>query len=106
MDELLAIYFQLPRPEGQEALDRKGQRQGKGKPVKKTGPCRDCQAHGHWSGNPERPKVQDGTVPPFKPKPQPPAHGVRFAGFAGGGGEQPEVHLYEQPSSSAAARHR
>eukprot|EP00972_Heterocapsa_arctica_P044563 6577256-Heterocapsa_arctica.AAC.1 len=76
MDVLLAIYFQ-----GQMAKKRlmgnKGRGKGRSKPVpvKKTGQSRDCQAYGHWSGDPECPKVMDGTVPPFKSKPQPPAHG-------------------------------
>eukprot|EP00972_Heterocapsa_arctica_P112531 16432327-Heterocapsa_arctica.AAC.1 len=60
-----------------------GGKGGKGKPVKKTGQCRDCQAYGHWSGDPECPKVMDGTVPPFKPRaistqgPEPRWHRVR-----------------------------
>eukprot|EP00972_Heterocapsa_arctica_P097789 14426494-Heterocapsa_arctica.AAC.1 len=48
----------------------------------------------------------DGTVPPFKAKPQPPAHGVRFTGFAGGGGDAQDVHLYDQPSSSRTEARR
>eukprot|EP00972_Heterocapsa_arctica_P070132 10360969-Heterocapsa_arctica.AAC.1 len=42
----------------------------------------------------------DGTVPPFKAKLPPHAHGVRFTGFTGGGGDAQLVHLYEQPSSN------
>eukprot|EP00972_Heterocapsa_arctica_P069412 10257106-Heterocapsa_arctica.AAC.1 len=68
----------------------KGRGKGKGVPVKKTGQCRDCQADGHWSGDPECPNVMDGTVPPFKAKPPPRAHGVRFTGFTGGGGDAQE----------------
>eukprot|EP00972_Heterocapsa_arctica_P104474 15395749-Heterocapsa_arctica.AAC.1 len=38
-----------------------GKGKGEGKPVEKTGQCWDCQAYGHWSGDPDYPKVQDGT---------------------------------------------
>eukprot|EP00972_Heterocapsa_arctica_P036273 5338340-Heterocapsa_arctica.AAC.1 len=64
-----------------------------------TGQCRECQAYSHWSGDPECPRVMDGTVPPFKAKPPPHSHGVRFTGFTSGGGDAQEVHIYEQPSS-------
>eukprot|EP00972_Heterocapsa_arctica_P079545 11723202-Heterocapsa_arctica.AAC.1 len=62
MDILLATYYQGQMAE--KKLDsRKGKGKGKGKgvPVKKTGQCRGCQAYGHWSGDPECPKVMDGT---------------------------------------------
>eukprot|EP00972_Heterocapsa_arctica_P078019 11504805-Heterocapsa_arctica.AAC.1 len=68
MDELLAIYYQGMKAK-KRLIRSKGKGKGKGKPIKKTGQCRDFQAYGHWSGDPECPKVQDDTVPPFKPKP-------------------------------------
>ena len=97
MDELLAVYYQ--------GIQAKKKLLGKGKgkmrttgPKKKTGQCRDCKGHGHWSGDAECPRVQDGTVPPFKPKEITKA--VQFVSSSSGH-EAPEVRVYGTPCSNA-----
>eukprot|EP00972_Heterocapsa_arctica_P106121 15632540-Heterocapsa_arctica.AAC.1 len=55
LEELFNVYYQGEKIK-KRLISGKGTGKGKGKAVKKAGQCRDCQAYGHWSGDPERPK--------------------------------------------------
>ena len=63
---------------------------------KKNSVCKDCKGKGHWSRDPGCPKVKDGSVPLFQPKPKPKFTGV-VSGDANAGGPVAQVFTAQKP---------
>ena len=84
-EELMETYFQgLKAKKKLKDLgySRKPASTGGKRDRKKNSTCKDCKGKGHWSGDAECPKVKDGTVAPFVPKPPTGKPKVSFAGMA------------------------
>ena len=84
-EELMETYFQGPKAKKKLkdlGYSRRPASTGGKRDRKKNSTCKDCKGKGHWSGDAECPKVKDGTVAPFAPKPSTGKPKVSFAGMA------------------------
>ena len=86
-DALMEVYYQGLK--AKKKLTGKGFKRtkpGDKTPAKnkKNSVCKDCKGKGHWSGDPECPKVKDGSVPLFQPKPKKNFTGVVSSGTVTG----------------------